>query len=150
MVKIIILKKELGKIGNIINVSKGYARNYLIPYSKALYFNKYNINKINKKKILFLKIKKKNKNKLNFIYKKIILLSPMKLYYRCSKKGKLFDSLKIFDICKIFLKKLKFKISKKNIFLPNGSIKYIGKHIIYINLFKKKKIKFIINIISIK
>ncbi len=151
MIKIIILEKcFLGKIGDVINVKSGYARNYLIPYKKAVYFSKINLEKINKQKILNIEVENKKFNIINTVYNKIILLSPMKLYYRCGKNGRLFDSLKILDIRKIFLDKLKYKISKKNIFLPNGPIKYIGKHIVNIFLYKKKKIKFIIDIISIK
>ncbi len=151
MIKVIILKKSyLGKIGDVINVKSGYARNYLIPFKKVLYFNDDNLKKINKKKILFNIIKNKNIKKIDDIYNKIILLSPMNLYYRCSKVGKLFSSFKLFDLYKIFLKKLKYKISKKNIFFPNGPIKYIGKHTINIFLNNNKKIDFIINIISIK
>ncbi len=151
MVKVILLNKSfLGKIGNIINVKSGYARNYLIPYNKALYFNNDNIKKVNEEKMSFNILKDKNIKKIDSIYKKVILLSPMNLYYRCSKFGKLFSSFKIFDLYKIFLKKIKYKISKKNIIFPNGPIKYIGKHIINIYFNKNKKIDFIINIISIK
>ncbi len=149
MVKIIILKKSLlGKVGDIVDVKFGYARNFLIPYQKALYFNNNNIKEFNENKSFFNKIKNRKIDEISNIYKKIILLSPIKLYYKCSKNGKLFNSFKKFDLYKIFLKKLKYKISKKNIFFPNGPIKYIGKHVV--NVLFYKKIDFIINIISIK
>ncbi len=150
MIKIIIIKKNsLGKIGNILNVKLGYARNYLIPYNFALYATKNNINKFNRINLI-KDIKDKNKKKkLHIIYKNIILLSPIKLYYKCSKNGKLFDSLNSNDISNIISKKLNYKLSKKSIILLNGPIKFIGKHLINISL-NKKKIDFYINIIAIK
>ncbi len=151
MVKIIILKKSiLGNVGDIISVKFGYARNYLVPYNKALYFNKKNLDLFNEKKKVINKIKNKRIKDFNKFYNKIILLSPMNLYYRCSRNGKLFSSFKVSDMCKVLFKKIKFKISKKNIFFPNGPIKYIGKHIINIIFLKNKKLDFVINIISIK
>ncbi len=151
MIKIIILKKNnLGNFGDIVNVKLGYARNYLIPYNKAIYATKININKINKKKIFLSEFKKNKEIKYDYIYKKISLLSPLRLYYRCSKNGKLFNSLKSIDIYKILLSKVKYNFSKKSIVLPNGPIKKIGSHKINIVLYRKKNFSFIIDIISIK
>ena len=42
--------KNLGKIGDIVIVKRGHARNFLIKYGKALKASKDNINIVNKKK----------------------------------------------------------------------------------------------------
>ena len=42
--------KNLGKIGEIVKVKRGHARNFLIKYGKALKASKANINLVNKKK----------------------------------------------------------------------------------------------------
>ena len=42
--------KNLGKIGDIVKVKRGYARNYLIKFEKALNASKENIEIVNKKK----------------------------------------------------------------------------------------------------
>ena len=42
--------KNLGKIGDIVRVKRGYARNYLIKFEKALNASKENIEIVNKKK----------------------------------------------------------------------------------------------------
>ena len=42
--------KNLGKIGDIVIVKRGHARNFLIKYGKALKASKDNINLVNKKK----------------------------------------------------------------------------------------------------
>ena len=41
--------KNLGNIGDVLNVKRGYARNYLIKNNKALYASKENIDEVNKK-----------------------------------------------------------------------------------------------------
>ena len=42
--------KDLGKIGDVVNVKRGHGRNFLIKYGKALKASKLNIEVVNKKK----------------------------------------------------------------------------------------------------
>ena len=42
--------KNLGQIGDIVNVKRGHARNFLIKYGKALKSSKENLELVNKKK----------------------------------------------------------------------------------------------------
>ena len=49
--------KNLGNIGDIVNVKRGHARNFLIRYGKALKASKINIDLVNRKKI---KLNEKN------------------------------------------------------------------------------------------
>ena len=48
--KIILLEnlRKIGSIGDIINVKRGFARNYLIAKKKALYASKENIKEVEK------------------------------------------------------------------------------------------------------
>ena len=48
--KVILLEniKKIGSIGEIIDVKRGFARNYLISNKKALYASKENINQVQK------------------------------------------------------------------------------------------------------
>ena len=48
--KVILLEnlKRIGSIGEIIDVKRGFARNYLIANKKALYASKENISKVEK------------------------------------------------------------------------------------------------------
>ena len=43
--------KNLGKIGDVVNVKRGHGRNFLIKYGKALKASQENIDLVNKKKI---------------------------------------------------------------------------------------------------
>ena len=51
--KVILLEnlKKIGSIGQIIDVKRGFARNFLIANKKALYASKENITKVDKIKI---------------------------------------------------------------------------------------------------
>ena len=42
--------KNLGQIGDVVDVKRGHGRNFLIKYGKALKASKENINLVNKKK----------------------------------------------------------------------------------------------------
>ena len=42
--------KNLGNIGDVVNVKRGHGRNFLIKYGKALKASKVNIDTVNKKK----------------------------------------------------------------------------------------------------
>ena len=48
--KIILLEnlRKIGSIGDVINVKRGFARNYLISNKKALYASKENIKQVEK------------------------------------------------------------------------------------------------------
>ena len=63
--KVILLEnlRKIGSIGDVINVKRGFARNYLISNKKALYASKDNIKqveKINKKEYLIKKLSTEN------------------------------------------------------------------------------------------
>ena len=58
--KVILLEnlKRIGSIGEIIDVKRGFARNFLIANKKALYASKENINEVEKIKT---ELSRKNK-----------------------------------------------------------------------------------------
>ena len=66
--------KSLGKIGDIVKVERGYGRNYLIKFNKALNASKENIEIVNDKKKQLnkkdLEIKKESKKEYNILNKK--------------------------------------------------------------------------------
>ena len=61
--KVILLENisKLGSIGEIIEVKRGFARNFLISSKKALFASKENIKEVEKKKMNFLKKIKREK-----------------------------------------------------------------------------------------
>ncbi|RUA16275.1 MAG: 50S ribosomal protein L9, partial [Alphaproteobacteria bacterium] len=63
--------KNLGQIGDVVDVKRGHGRNFLIKYGKALKASKENIDLVNKKKAVLnqknLKLKQSAKKILDII-----------------------------------------------------------------------------------
>ena len=69
--KVILLENlsKIGSIGEVIDVKRGFARNYLISNKKALYASKENIKEVEKIKIeLNKKDQEKKKNETSRFY----------------------------------------------------------------------------------
>ena len=99
---------KLGKIGDLVKVKNGYARNYLLRQNKALRANKENIELVNKNKSELTKnaeIKNKFIEKANKIKNKKI-----KVYKAIKENGDLYASIKPKEISKIILDELKVEI----------------------------------------
>ena len=71
--KIILLEnlRKIGSIGDIINVKRGFARNYLIAKKKALYASKDNVKEVEKIKSDLGKKDLEKKKEAKQIFKKI-------------------------------------------------------------------------------
>ena len=116
--------KNLGKIGDIVKVKRGYARNYLIKFEKALNASKENIQIVdNKKKLLNkkdLELKKEAKNKFEILNKKIYKIQKL-----VTENNDLYGSIKPTEIAKIIKESEKVDIKPSNIDLLK-EIKSVG------------------------
>tara|TARA_B100000886_G_C20335510_1_gene454319 strand:+ start:40 stop:504 length:465 start_codon:yes stop_codon:yes gene_type:complete len=105
---------KLGKIGDLVNVKNGFARNYLLKKNKALRANKENIELVNKNKSELTKknieIKNKFIEKANKIKNKNI-----KVYKAIKENGDLYASIKPKEISKIIFDELKTEIGPSEI-----------------------------------
>ena len=132
--KIVLLEnlRKLGSIGEIINVKRGYARNFLIPQKKALFASEKNIKEVEKiktdlnkkdqeKKKVAKDISEKLKNKV-FEIKKLI-----------TENKELYGSVKPTEISKIIYETSKTEI-KPSMIQPVKEIKTIGKFKVKISL----------------
>ena len=125
--KVILLENinRIGSIGEIIDVKRGFARNYLIANKKALYASRENIDQV--KKIKSDLTKKDNEKKLEA--KKISEQINKKEYSvkKLSTENKeLYGSVKPTEIAKIILENEKIDI-KPSMIQPLNDIKSIGK-----------------------
>ena len=84
--KVILLEnlKKIGSIGEIINVKRGYARNFLIANQKALYASKENIKQVEKIKTELSKKDLEKKKSAKILMEKINnkILCNKKISYR--------------------------------------------------------------------
>ena len=83
---------KLGKIGDLVKVKNGYARNFLLKKNKALRANKENIELVNKNKSQLTKKNTEIKNK--FIEKaNKIKNKKLKVYKAIKENGDLYASI---------------------------------------------------------
>ncbi len=132
--KVILLEniKKIGSIGEIIDVKRGFARNFLIANKKALYASKENINQVEKIKTQLSKKDNEKKqeakkiadkiNKKNFYIKKL-----------STENKELYGSVKPTEISKIIKHEEKLDI-KPSLIQPIKEIKSLGKFNVKITL----------------
>ena len=125
--KVILLEnvKRIGSIGEVIDVKRGFARNYLIANKKALYASKENIKEVEKIKTELSK--KDNEKKVEAkkiseqIDKKIFTVKKLS-----TENNELYGSVKPTEISKLIKEKNKMDI-KPSMIQPIQEIKALGK-----------------------
>ncbi|QSZ27345.1 50S ribosomal protein L9 [Aceticella autotrophica] len=110
--------KGIGKAGEIVNVSDGYGRNYLLPKGLATDATKANLHALNEKKKAEEKKRQQEMEKAQEIAKKIAL-ETIVLKVKAGENGKLFGSITSKDIQDVLNRK-GFDIDKKKINLPEA------------------------------
>ena len=91
--------KNLGQIGDVVNVKRGHGRNFLIKYGKALKASKENIDLVNKKKTELNQKNVELKKSAKKIFD-LINLSKYKFSKRAKENGELYGSIKPLEITK--------------------------------------------------
>ena len=130
---------KLGKIGDLVKVKNGYARNFLLKKNKALRANKENIELVNKNKSELTKKNIEVKNK--FIEKaNKIKNKKIKVYKALKENGDLYASIKPKEISKIILDELKTEIGPSEIIIKK-EINKIGQFEINIVLHSEVQTK---------
>ncbi|MFB0918206.1 MAG: 50S ribosomal protein L9 [Clostridiaceae bacterium] len=118
--KVILLQdvKALGKKGDIVNTSDGYARNYLFPKKMALEATDGNLNTANARKESERKQKIKEteaaQELVNELKKKELLLKV-----KTGEGGRLFGAITSKDVSEAIKKQLGLEIDKKKIVMDN-------------------------------
>ena len=96
--------KKLGKVGDLVNVKDGYARNYLISNKKALYASKENIKEVEKIKVeLNKKDLEKKKTAKNIADK--LATKQYEFKRLVTENNELYGSIKPTEISKMIFEK---------------------------------------------
>tara|TARA_B100001564_G_C20427631_1_gene573073 strand:- start:253 stop:711 length:459 start_codon:yes stop_codon:yes gene_type:complete len=146
--KVILLEnlKRIGSIGEVIDVKRGFARNYLISNKKALYASKENIAQVEKIKSDLSK--KDNEKKL--LAKKIaeqVNKKEYKLKKLSTENNELYGSVKPTEISKI-INEIEKQDIKPSLIQPVKEIKSLGKFKVKISLHSEVDAEIIINVES--
>ncbi len=116
--------KGQGKKGDMIEVSDGYARNFLLPKNLAKEATKENINVMQGQKDSQEYRKKKELEEANDIKAKVEAVT-VALKAKAGENGKLFGSVTSKDVSEKLKMQHHIKIDKKKFVLPDG-IKALG------------------------
>ena len=116
--------KGQGKKGQMVNVSDGYARNYLIPRGLATEATKSNINVMKGKQESLEYKKKVELEEANAIAEKMKEIKVV-LKAKAGENGKLFGSVTSKDVAEALTSQHHIKLDKKKFVMPDG-IKTLG------------------------
>ncbi len=132
--KVILLEniKKIGSIGEIIDVKRGFARNFLIANKKALYASKDNIIEVEKIKNQLSKKDNEKKQEAKKISEKI---NKKEFYLKklSTENKELYGSIKPTEISRLIKEKEKLEITPSMI-QPIKEIKSLGKFKVKITL----------------
>ena len=146
--KVILLEnlKKIGSIGEIIDVKRGFARNFLISNKKALYASKENIKEVEKIKTELNKKDQEKKKNAKQIYESL----KNKIYEvkkLTTENNDLYGSIKPTEISKIINQNDKIDV-KPSLIQPLNEIKSLGTFKVKINLHSEVQAEIKIKVIS--
>ena len=146
--KVILLEnvKRIGSIGEVIDVKRGFARNFLIANKKALYASKENIKEVEKIKIELSKKDNEKKKDASQILEQIngkeYLVKKLS-----TENNELYGSVKPTEISKLINEVNKIDI-KPSMIQPVEEIKSLGKFKVKISLHSEVDAEITINVSS--
>ena len=146
--KVILLEnvRKIGSIGEIIDVKRGFARNFLIANKKALFASKDNIKAVEKIKQDLNKKDNDKKKEAKLIHEKI-KNKQYEIKKLSTENKELYGSVKPTEISKVLEEVDQVKINP-SLIQPSKEIKSIGSFEVEINLHPEIQAKIVINTIA--
>ena len=146
--KVILLENlaKIGTIGEIIDVKRGFARNYLISNRKALYASKENIKEVEKIKVELNKKDQDKKKNAKQIYESL-KNKTYEVKKLTTENKDLYGSIKPTEISKIINTSEKIDV-KPSLIQPLNEIKSLGTFKVKINLHSEVQAEIKIKVIS--
>ena len=146
--KVILLEnvKRIGSIGEVIDVKRGFARNFLIANKKALYASKENIKEVEKIKSELSKKDNDKKKEAKEIHDKLNK-KEYKVKKLSTENNELYGSVKPTEIAKLIQENDKIDI-KPSMIQPIKEIKSLGKYTVKIYLHSEVDAEITINVES--
>lgn len=138
--------KNLGQIGDIVNVKRGHARNFLIKFGKALKASKINLELVKKTKTTLNEKNSELKKSAKKVYD-VINNSNYKFSKRAKENNELYGSVKPLEITKIIAEQKKIEIKPSQIDLAKA-ITQIGQYEAKINLHAEIQAKIHIEVVK--
>ncbi|VAW68513.1 LSU ribosomal protein L9p [hydrothermal vent metagenome] len=131
---IILLEKvdRLGKLGDLVSVKPGFARNFLLPFGKAKIANEANIKELEERRV---ELEAKEAENLASAEARKAQLDVLELTItsKAGSEGKLFGSVGNMDIAEVIVA-AGVTVEKKEVRLPMGPLRSAGEYEVDLHL----------------
>ena len=146
--KVILLEniRKIGSIGEIIDVKRGFARNYLIAQKKALFASKENIKEVEKLKTELSKKDQDKKNQAREVSEKI-KNKEYEIKKLSTENKELYGSVKPTEISKLLQEKESITVNP-SLIQPAKEIKSLGTYNVILNLHSEIQTEIKIKVIA--
>ena len=146
--KVILLEniRKIGSIGEIIDVKRGFARNYLIAQKKALFASKENVKEVEKIKTELSKKDQDKKNQAKEITEKI-KNKEFEIKKLSTENKELYGSVKPTEISKLLQEKESITVNP-SLIQPAKEIKSLGTYNVILNLHSEIQTEIKIKVIA--
>lgn len=137
--KVILIQdvKDLGEEGDVKEVKRGYARNYLMPKKLAVPYTKGNLKLIEARRAI-IEQKKEEKRQAALGLKERLESLSLKIVMPMGENGRLFGSVTSAIIADE-LQKLGISVEKKKIEIPEHAIKTQGTYKVRVKLYDNQE-----------
>ena len=146
--QVILLEKirNLGDLGDQVNVKPGFGRNYLIPHRKAVAATEENKALFNARRA---ELEKTQADALVRARSRAqtIAGATVQIVSKASEDGKLFGSVGTADIADA-MTAAGFELARSEVLLPNGPLKNIGDHEVSVLLHSEMTVHIIVSVIG--
>ena len=146
--KVILLEniRKIGSIGEIIDVKRGFARNYIIAQKKALFASKENVKEVEKIKTELSKKDQDKKNQAREISEKI-KSKEFEIKKLSTENKELYGSVKPTEISKLLQEKEGITVNP-SLIQPAKEIKSLGTYNVILNLHSEIQTEIKIKVIA--
>ncbi len=124
--------KNLGNLGDVVDVKSGYGRNYLIPESKAVFASDENRRVFEERRAEF---EKKAKQDVARAEQRAAQLNDITLTIevQATDEGKLYGSIGPHEVSDALTAR-SIEVSKREIAMPEGPLQMIGEYVVDLHL----------------
>ena len=115
--------QNLGSLGDFVSVRPGYARNFLIPYGKAVWATDDARVKVDERRVQLAKLEEERLDIARAKFER--LPAELTFFRKAGEDGKLYGSVSTADISDV-LQEQGIAVGRSEVSLPQGPIKEIG------------------------
>ena len=139
--------KNLGAIGQIVDVKPGYARNYLFRSGKALPASKENVNRVMAKRSELEKVEKQKFQEAKKRAEQITKIQKVDLTVPTNEEGRLFGSISAAEIVDALISS-GVEVAKQEISILESPIRAVGTYTIVVETHPDVSENLILNLTS--